>query len=136
MNYTCTRDNSISISASKAILAGISPDGGLFLPEEFPKVSLDDISKMRSMTYPERAAYIIGLFLTDFTNDELKAYTAAAYSKSRFGDIPAPVIDIGGESILELFHGPTSAFKDFALQEAQAGPSLWSWRRRDGFPSL
>ena len=56
MNYTCTRDNSISISASKAILAGISPDGGLFLPEEFPKVSLDDISKMRSMTYPERAA--------------------------------------------------------------------------------
>ena len=66
MNYTCTRDNSISISASKAILAGISPDGGLFLPEEFPKVSLDDISKMRSMTYPERAAYIICLFLTDF----------------------------------------------------------------------
>ena len=116
MNYTCTRDNSISISASKAILAGISPDGGLFLPEEFPKVSLDDISKMRSMTYPERAAYIIGLFLTDFTNDELKAYTAAAYSKSRFGEIPAPVVDIGGESILELFHGPTSAFKDFALQ--------------------
>ena len=116
MNYTCTRDNSISISASKAILAGISPDGGLFLPEEFPKVSLDDISKMRSMTYPERAAYIICLFLTDFTNDELKAYTAAAYSKSRFGEIPAPVIDIGGESILELFHGPTSAFKDFALQ--------------------
>ena len=116
MNYTCTRDNSISISASKAILAGISPDGGLFLPEEFPKVSLDDISKMRNMTYPERAAYIIGLFLTDFTNDELKAYTAAAYSKSRFGEIPAPVIDIGGESILELFHGPTSAFKDFALQ--------------------
>ena len=52
MNYTCTRDNSISISASKAILAGISPDGGLFLPEEFPKVSLDDIAKMRSMTYP------------------------------------------------------------------------------------
>ena len=107
MNYTCTRDNSISISASKAILAGISPDGGLFLPEEFPKVSLDDISKMRSMTYPERAAYIICLFLTDFTNDELKAYTAAAYSKSRFGEIPAPLIDIGGESILELFHGPT-----------------------------
>ena len=86
MNYTCTRDNSISISASKAILVGISPDGGLFLPEEFPKVSLDDISKMRSMTYPERAAYIICLFLTDFTNDELKAYTAAAYSKSRFGE--------------------------------------------------
>ena len=116
MNYTCTRDRGISISASKAILVGISPDGGLFLPEEFPKVSLDDISKMRSMTYPERAAYIICLFLTDFTNDELKAYTAAAYSKSRFGEIPAPVIDIGGESILELFHGPTSAFKDFALQ--------------------
>ena len=116
MNYTCTRDNGISISASRAILAGIAPDGGLFLPEEFPDVSPDDIAKMLNMTYPERAAYMIGLFLTDFTGDELKAYTSAAYSESRFGEIPAPVIDIGGESVLELFHGPTSAFKDFALQ--------------------
>ena len=116
MDYTCTRDNSVSISASGAILAGISPDGGLFLPKGFPRVSPGDMEKMRGMAYPERAAYIIGLFLSDFTGDELREYTSAAYSKARFGENTAPVVDIGGESILELFHGPTSAFKDFALQ--------------------
>ena len=116
MNYTCTRDKKISISASEAILSGISPDGGLYLPEDFPRLTIADIQAMQHMSYPERAAKILGLFLSDFTAEELKEYTEAAYSAAHFGQTAAPVVSVGEASVLELFHGPTSAFKDFALQ--------------------
>lgn len=117
MKYTCTRNSGVSISASEAILSGISPDGGLFLPESFPVFTPEDIAAMAGLDYAGRAAMVMGRFLEDFSPEELRAYTTAAYSRERFGENAAPVVELGdGEYILELFHGPTSAFKDFALQ--------------------
>ena len=117
MKYTCTRDSGVSVSASQAILAGISPDGGLFLPESYPRFSSDDISAMAKQGYPERAATVMGAFLGDFSAEELDSYASAAYSRAKFGTVAAPVVKLSDSAhILELFHGPTSAFKDFALQ--------------------
>ena len=117
MKYTCTRDSGVCVSASKAILTGISPDGGLFLPESFPAFSREEISAMAKLGYAGRAAAVMGKFLTDFSAEELERYTCAAYAEDRFGKNTAPVIKLSDSSyILELFHGPTSAFKDFALQ--------------------
>lgn len=117
MKYTCTRNGGVSISASEAILAGISPDGGLYLPESFPHFSLEDISAMAKLDYAGRAARVIGSFLEDFSKEELEHYTRSAYDQSRFGKNAAPVVRLSDSGyILELFHGPTSAFKDFALQ--------------------
>ena len=117
MKYTCTRDSGVCVSASKAILTGISPDGGLFLPESFPAFSREEISAMAKLGYAGRAAAVMGKFLTDFSAEELERYTCAAYAENRFGKNTAPVVKLSDSSyILELFHGPTSAFKDFALQ--------------------
>ena len=117
MKYTCTRDSGVSVSASKAILTGISPDGGLFLPESFPSFSHEEIADMAKLNYAGRAAMVMGKFLTDFSAEELERYTKAAYAADRFGENTAPVVKLSDSAyILELFHGPTSAFKDFALQ--------------------
>ncbi|MBR2155652.1 MAG: threonine synthase, partial [Clostridia bacterium] len=75
MKYTCTRDSGVSVTASKAILTGISPDGGLFLPQSFPAFSPEDISAMAKLDYAGRAAMVMGRFLTDFSAEELDRYT-------------------------------------------------------------
>ncbi|MBR4018262.1 MAG: threonine synthase, partial [Clostridia bacterium] len=94
MKYTCTRDSSVSVSASKAILTGISPDGGLFLPQSFPAFSLEDISAMAKLDYAGRAAMVMGRFLTDFSAEELDRHTKAAYAEDRFGENTAPVVKL------------------------------------------
>jgi len=118
MQYTSTRDNAVSVASSCAILSGISAEGGLFLPRILPRISMESITALGGLPYSGRAAAILGLFLEDFTAEELISYASAAYSKARFtADTPAPVVGIGGgRHVLELFHGPTCAFKDFALQ--------------------
>lgn len=117
MRYVSTRDASLKISAAEAIARGLSPDGGLFVPETLPQVSADMLRSLVSMDYPRRAAAIMALFLEDYTAEELKAYTEAAYSEERFGDEPAPLHKINDNTAyLELWHGPTCAFKDMALQ--------------------
>lgn len=118
MLYTSTRDNSIRVTASQAIAQGISEEGGLFVPCELPKFSLDKITSMTSLSYIERAKTVLREFLTDFTEEELDYCVNGAYAAEKFSSSKiAPVVNVhDNENILELWHGPTCAFKDMALQ--------------------
>ena len=119
MKYISTRDKSVSLSGAEAILLGLSRDGGLLVPSRTPKFAEKDVSALLGMRYPERSGYIMSMFLDDFTRDELTAFANDAYSEAKFDDgEAAPVVAIGADNtrLLELFHGPTSAFKDVALQ--------------------
>lgn len=117
MNFQSTRDSSVSVSCAQAILRGLSAEGGLFVPEQFPHVSQEEIAALRNLAYPEQAAFILERWLPGFTPDELARMTIEAYSAQRFpADVAAPLVAAGDLFVLELFRGPTSAFKDFALQ--------------------
>lgn len=118
MFYTSTRNKNIKVTASQAIAQGISEEGGLFVPCELPQFSLDKIGKMVSMPYTEKAKTVLKEFLTDFTEEELDYCVEGAYEASKFSsDKIAPTVNINkNENILELWHGPTCAFKDMALQ--------------------
>lgn len=114
MNYISTRDASKEVSASEAIVKGISDDGGLFVPSSFPTLDGQLLDKLLDWTYPERAAKILSMYLDDFSFEELLEYTEKAYS--RFDGDPCPVVKIeDGLYMMELWHGPTYAFKDMAL---------------------
>lgn len=117
MYYYSTRDKEVKVTASQAIKQGLSKEGGLFVPESFPKVSNEDILKLADMPYSQKAAYILGLFLSDYNGDELEKITSV-YQKDRFEtDNIAPVYKLNSRTyFLELWHGPTCAFKDMALQ--------------------
>ncbi len=118
MVYRSTRTNAqAEVSAAQAIKQGLACDGGLFMPTEMPTLSLEKVKELCSVGYAERAAYILSLFLSDYTYEELLADCSEAYSEKRFVGGAAPLSHIdNGLSILELWHGPTSAFKDMALQ--------------------
>jgi threonine synthase len=97
---------------------GLARDGGLFTPEALPKLPENAIQQMLSMNYQQRAVYVMSLFLDDFSQEELEKYASLAYSKEKFDDdriAPLHQVDENTWS-LELWHGPTSAFKDMALQ--------------------
>lgn len=117
MNYTSTRDNSVKVTAAQAIATGISPDGGLYVPESIPEYSYDELCAATSMDYRDRAVNVLGKYLTDFTEEELRECVNGAYT-GKFGSTDvAPVVDIAeNRFVLELWHGPTCAFKDMALQ--------------------
>lgn len=118
MFYTSTRDKSIKVTASQAIAQGISEEGGLFVPCELPQFSMDKINSMVSMSYIDRAKTVLKEFLTDFTEEELNYCVEGAYNAEKFSSpAVAPTVNINGnKNILELWHGPTCAFKDMALQ--------------------
>ncbi len=118
MQYQSTRDKSISVSAAEAIKTGLSAEGGLFVPESFPSVTLDEIEELKDKSYTERAYFILSKYLTDFTQEELKSCITSAYTKRKFEtDAIAPVYKLNNTTyFLELWHGPTCAFKDMALQ--------------------
>ncbi len=118
MQYKSTRDKSISVSCAEAIKTGLSADGGLFVPESFPSVTMDEIKSLSSMSYNQRAYFVLGKFLTDFTDEELKKCVDSAYTKEKFETSSiAPLYKLNdGTYFLELWHGPTCAFKDMALQ--------------------
>lgn len=117
MKYRSTRGFPAEVSSAEAIRAGIAPDGGLYLPVSIPTLTIDDIKKLCKMNYSERAAYILSLFLTDYTHDELLCDAEEAYSKEKFSPSPAPITELDEMTfMLELWHGPTCAFKDMALQ--------------------
>ena len=115
MKYTCTRNSKIEISASEAIVKGISDDGGLFVPSSFPILSLADIENLIPLDYPERAAKILSMYMDEFSFEELLGYAKRAYN--RFDDdAVCPLVKVeDGLYMLELWHGPTCAFKDIAL---------------------
>ena len=118
MFYTSTRDKSIKVTASQAIAQGISEEGGLFVPCELPQFSIEKIEAMTEMSYIDRAKTVLKEFLTDFTEEELNYCVEGAYSAEKFSSqAVAPTVNIcGNKNILELWHGPTCAFKDMALQ--------------------
>ena len=118
MDYISTRDSGHRVSAAQAIVSGLSPDGGLFLPESLPQFSLSEIEAMAKTGYAGRAVAVLSRFLTDFSEDELREYVSRAYAPEKFPPkAVAPVVSLDENAhILELFHGPTCAFKDFALQ--------------------
>ena len=112
--YKSTRDDSVKVTASQAILKGLAPDGGLFVPESIPSFdkSLEELSKM---SYKEEAYEVMKLMLDDFTEEELKACIDKAYDEKFDTDVIAPLVKADGAYYLELFHGATIAFKDMAL---------------------
>ena len=118
MKYISTRGGEASgVSSAYAIKTGLAADGGLYMPTEIPSISEDFLSELTALSYPERAARVLSLFLTDYTYDELLADASAAYSGEKFTPSPAPILALGQNTyMLELWHGPTAAFKDMALQ--------------------
>ena len=118
MQYISTRDKNTTYLASQAIAQGLAPDGGLMTPAYLPKLPGKSLSDLKEMSYQQRAVYIMKLFLDEFSVKELTEFAAAAYGPEKF-DTPAvaPVRALDdGTFCLELWHGPTCAFKDMALQ--------------------
>jgi len=118
VQYCSTRDSAVRVEAAKAIAQGLSRDGGLFCPMEIPRLSDLEFAALLEMNYQQRAAFVIGKFLTDYSADELLEFANTAYHSDRFtAPAVAPVHPLDDSThILELWHGPTCAFKDMALQ--------------------
>ena len=118
MMFFSTRDSEKKLfKASEVIKQGLASDGGLFVPESIPSVSLEEISELAKKSYPEIAATILSKFLSDYTYEELLEDAQKAYCKESFPDGAAPVKKINDNIFsLELWRGPTAAFKDMALQ--------------------
>jgi len=127
MNYVSTRDNTKKVSAAQAIAAGLAPDGGLYTPVSLPTLDYEALMELAKRPYAERAAEILALFLADFTYEELLDYAKKAYAPEKFRyadgyetDVPLDAVALkklnASEYVLELFRGPTCAFKDMALQ--------------------
>lgn len=113
IKYTSTRSNE-EVTASQAILKGLSDDGGLFVPTQIPKLDVP-IERLAEMSYQETAYEVMSRFLTDFTEEELKSCIEHAYDSKFDTPVIAPLVKADGAYYLELFHGPTIAFKDMAL---------------------
>ncbi len=112
--YKSTRNSDLRVTASKAILTGLSPDGGLFVPESVPALGVS-LSGLKGMSYQETAYTVMKQFLTDFTEEELKECIAKAYDEKFDTESIAPLAKVDNTYYLELFHGATIAFKDMAL---------------------
>ena len=118
MYYVSTRNKTDRRTAAEAIEKGLALDGGLMTPEVLPKLSHNALDTMKEMSYQQRAVYVMNAYLDDFTSSELAGFAAKAYGGNKF-DVKevAPVRQVDGNTYcLELWHGPTCAFKDMALQ--------------------
>lgn len=118
MFYKSTRDSSIRVESAAAIAKGISKEGGLFVPESIPSISMDELKSLAGMNYAQRAAFVFSKYLTDYTDAELRYCTESAYTTKAFDteNIAEIAHLFEGTYMLELWHGPTCAFKDMALQ--------------------
>lgn len=116
--FVSTRDNSKAVHASEAIMRGMVPEGGLYLPDQFPKLDLEAFRVHVEDSYQDLAKWILGMLLDDFTEEEVASCVTAAYNEENF-EQPSitPLVKLTEDRyILELWHGPTAAFKDLALQ--------------------
>ena len=118
MKYISTRDNAPGVTAAEAIVKGMVPQGGLYVPETIPALDDAALRAMVDLSYQDLAKNILALYLEDFDRDEISEMVEAAYDPASFDDAEvAPVVKIqDGLYALELWHGPTAAFKDMALQ--------------------
>lgn len=112
--YNSTRSKGTPVTASEAILKGLADDGGLFVPDHIPVLECS-LQELAGMSYQETAYEVMKLFLSDFTENELKDCIRSAYDDKFDTDVIAPLVEVGGAYYLELFHGATIAFKDMAL---------------------
>ncbi len=126
MNYTSSRGGGKIVSGAEAIRIGIAADGGLFVPMELPRLEVGLFLKLN--TYAKLSSFILASLLPVYAGQELNDCTALAYSEKKFDSpVVAPLISVGPRQVLELWHGPTSAFKDLALQIM---PCCCRWRYR------
>ena len=114
LSYLSTRGGETGVTSSQAILKGLAQDGGLFMPTEIPKLDVP-LKELAGLSYQETAYRVMRLFLTDFTEDELRSCIARAYDEKFDMEEIAPLAKVEGEYFLELYHGSTIAFKDMAL---------------------
>ena len=114
LHYKSTRNSNLKAAASEAVLKGLAPDGGLFVPERIPALDIP-MDKLKDMSYQETAYEVMKLFLTDFTEEELKDCIGRAYDSKFDTEEIAPLTKVDDTYYLELFHGSTIAFKDMAL---------------------
>lgn len=112
--YSSTRNANDKVTASQAILKGLADDGGLFVPSEIPALDVS-LKELAGMTYQQTAYEVMKLFLTDFTEEELKHCIDSAYDSKFDTEEIAPLVEAKSAYYLELFHGSTIAFKDMAL---------------------
>ena len=142
MYYLSTRDKTLRFTPAQAIAQGLSRDGGLFVPETIPQLPAGAMDKLKDMTYQQRAAYVMSLYLDGFTQEELGGFAERAYGPDKFDtSAVAPLRKVDDATYcLELWHGPTCAFKDMALQmlphllsaslqknEEEQAPSAFWW---------
>ena len=118
MNYLSTRNNNLRMTAAQAIAKGLAPDGGLMTPQVLPRLAGNALESLKDMSYQQRAVYVLNGFLEGCSSSELTGYARAAYGGGKFSDpAVAPVRRLDDNTYcLELWHGPTCAFKDMALQ--------------------
>ncbi len=113
MKFVSTRGGE-KVTGAQAVVKGLAANGGLFVPEKFPVISQAEMEEMLTMSYPERAYKVLSKYFTEYDGKELLSACESAYSK--FEGDPAPLVSLGdGLYMLELWHGPTCAFKDMAL---------------------
>ena len=103
INYISTRGNNVPVSSAQAIKQGLANDGGLFMPEVIPSLTESDFEILKKASYPERAAYVMSKFLTDYTYEELLADCNESYSEARFPGGAAPITNVGTLRLLELW---------------------------------
>ncbi len=118
MQYQSTRNKDLRVTSAQAIARGISADKGLFVPTEFPQISLSDLERMSGESYTARAKFVLGKYLSDFSDAEVADCVDSAYTDKKFRSAAvAPLTHLHDNAyVLELWHGPTCAFKDMALQ--------------------
>ena len=116
MEYISTRNKEKTFSFRDIFLKGLAPDGGLFVPKENPSYSLQDLRKFKSLSYKELATEIIFKFCSEeFSKEEIRNLVKASYKNFRINDV-VKIEKLKNLNLLELFYGPTLAFKDIAMQ--------------------
>ena len=115
MQYVSTRGQVAPIEFQDAVMMGLADDGGLLVPQSIPDAR-DQLERWRALPYPDLAMEVLRLYATDIPPADLEALIRKTYSEAAFGRQVAPTVPVGDIFVLELWHGPTQAFKDVALQ--------------------